>query len=425
MELKAAIKQSVRLCKNITQKWVADEAGINAGQLSAWLNRGGPLAEEKVLTMVEAVIERIEKVSDRNAPMDTDLSEALAVLKAFDPYQAKHLPSNPFEPIPPLNAAYVKRELENRIEREIERLPFDLTFIGGHRMGKSSLLLFAQEVLRKKHRIARIDGKAYDPNVPLLPWLEETITRQLDSPARANPNGWATFPEWLRKTLRVDERPATLLLDHLDHLPPEPFAQLATAFHNLINQRRDDPSLDRINLICAWDESSRTFLAKPNHASEFGRALRNLPLAGFSRENVHYLLTHVLGGDDLAATAWELFGGHPFLTHWWAALQRSPSGRTPSQALLELERDFAAQLVTPLREKAFADLLPLIRRALNGTETEGLIEFEVPFASQQTHLWLRDTGLFVPINGDLSQAMRCITHWIQRQLQLTLGRDEQ
>jgi len=192
--------------------------------------------------------------------------------------------------------------------------------VGGVKTGKTSLINWLQHHLRHKHNVLRCDFR----NQPA-----DTL-RAIEQAARdaglegARLRDWTGFPDWARHTLLAGAKPCTLILDHVQEMDENHLRNMQDGLHYFINQRRREPALDRINLVLVYDEAAPAMRQTRDHASSLMRELKSLVLACFDEGQIEALLRPILKINDaieletLARTAWETFGGHPFLTHLWA-----------------------------------------------------------------------------------------------------------
>ncbi|MEM6405184.1 MAG: hypothetical protein AAF669_01105 [Pseudomonadota bacterium] len=289
-------------------------------------------------------------------------------------------------------------------------------------MGKTSLLNWLEYRFDKKHCILRLDFRQTPLPDPLAA-ITQLSSKQSAPGQSANLPDWTAFPDWAIHHMLVKNKPTTVLLDHLESLPDAALQTLQDGLHHFINQRRDEPILDQINLVLAYDEAHPRMQASRDHASGLMRDLRTIALSPFDADQVAQLLQAILGLhsgpelDEAIQDALVHFAGHPLLTHHWA---HQVSEQTGNMNFVQARADMAAAMQDKLFRPYLDHLDDKVKAALHAASDSPLPD-DLPAIlkitlSREQILWLSDSGLFVA-NGSLSpSSVRFATRWIQDQL---------
>ena len=410
------IKTILDGCKGITQAAIADKTEINRGQLNAWLKTGKNIGNQKVALIITTLLEFAK--SDSSA---TDYQTELDQLREYPAYAREQHNSFAHMPVVGGHPAYIPRTIEPKLAQYFKFQPFDIAILGGLKMGKSSALNWLAHRLAKQHHILRLDCNAIsDPLAAIVATAQQLSSTQT---RRTRLNHWSDFPDWARRHLITHKKPTTLIFDHLDALPVDTLQALQDGLHHFINQRRDEPMLDQLNLVLAYDESSPTMRNTQDHASGLMRDLAPQVLSAFTEDEVAQLLQAILGlneGTELEQAitfAWTHFAGHPFLTHFWAHLVSEQTGSMEFDQALDTMRDQVQdQLFQPFQHNLDDRIKTALQAAvLIQSPNNPLIQFTNTDLSRQHLLWLLDSGLFVAGDGPPNTSVQFASTWVQTQ----------
>jgi hypothetical protein len=295
--------------------------------------------------------------------------------------------------VPAGRPTYIERATESQLARLFELQPMDMVVVGGPKMGKTSLVNWLQHHLRHRHNVLRCDFR--NSPTDILRAIEQAAKAAGLEGARLR--DWTDFPDWTRRTLLVGAKPCTLILDHVQEMEADFLRDMQSGLHYFVNQRRQEPVLDRMNLILVYDEAAPTMLQTRGHDSGMVRELRSLVLAGFDDGQVEALLRPILKINDdakmeaLTQMAWESFRGHPFLTHLWADSLAEQAGRYEAESALQ---NIAAKTEESLFRLFLGNLDDKTRAALQSVTTGNAATIDALSLSAFARLCLRDSGLF-------------------------------
>ncbi len=411
------VYQALLSSRSLTQSAVAEKTSINRGQFNAWLKSGRNISDEKVALIIATVLELAKA-----APDSESTQNALDVLRQDPIYQRFYVNNFPASPVVGGHRCYVMRQAETNLEHALQQQPLDVAILGGPQMGKTSLLNWLVHHPGRRHQVLRLDFRQTPPPDPLAA-LAQLASKRSAPGQSASLQDWAAFPDWARRHLLVTKKPTTLLLDHLESLPDAALQALQDGLHHFINQRRDEPILDQINLILAYDEAHPTMQASRNHASGLMRDLSTVALLPFNADQVAQLLQAILGLhpgpelDEAIQDALVHFAGHPLLTHHWAHLV---SEQTGNMDFAQARADMAAAMQDRLFLPYLAHLDDKVKAALHAAPDNPPPD-DLPATLNLTLyreqiLWLSDSGLFVANDSLSPSSVQFATRWIQDQL---------
>lgn len=403
------IKQLLDACPSTSQARLASAAEVNRGQFNAWLKSGNNLADDKVVALIDALLEWME---GDGAECKTRHADLLKKIVAFPAYQATQANAFPDQPVPAGHPTYIERNTEGQLARMFELPPVDIAVVGGPKTGKTSILNWLQQHLRHRHTVVRCDFRA--ARLEPLRAIEQA-TKGFAPKNAPRLRDWSAFPEWARRYL-LGGKPCTLMLDHIQELPAEQLRSLQDGLHHAVNARREEPLLDKLNLVAAFDEGAPSLRQTRDHASGMTRDFRSLVLPRFTESQVAALLkaiTQISDEDELdalAQRAWEAFQGHPFLTHCWAETLAGQTKSAPDAALVTIEKTTHHDLFRPYFTSMDEAIQKVVKEAVYGAGP-----FPSQLISPPVRLWLQDSGLFT-LSGLGGQAtIAFASNWIRDQ----------
>lgn len=400
--------QLLKAC-SFSQASLANDAGVNRGQASVWLKSGINLADDKVVALIAALLSRLDQEGADFKVRHADLIEKIT---AYPPYQTAQANAFPNQPVPAGHPTYIERNTEGQLARMFELPPVDIAVVGGPKTGKTSALNWLQQHLRHRHNVVRCDFRATQLE-PLR--AIEQVAKGFAPPNAPRLRDWSAFPEWARRYL-LGDKPCTLMLDHIQELPAEQLQGLQDGLHYTVNARREEPLLDKLNLVAAFDEGAPSLRHTRDHASGMTRDFRSLVLSRFTESQVAALLkaiTQISDEDELDALtqkAWEVFQGHPFLTHCWAETLAVQTKSDPDAALATIAESTRQELFQSYFASMDEAIQKVVKEAVSGA---GSLPSQL--ISPPARLWLQDSGLFT-LNGLGGQAtIAFATNWIRDQ----------
>lgn len=384
----------LKSCKGLTQSQLAQDADVNRGQFNAWLKTGNNLADHNAVAVIDALLVWLDKEGEECKTRHLGLINSI---KAFPPFQAVQSASFPMLPVPAGHSTYIERATENQLARLFEFQPADVAIVGGPKMGKTSLMNWLQHHLRHKHYVLRCDFR--NQSADILRAIEQSAKAVGLEGTRLRT--WTDFPEWARRTLLAGTKACTLMLDHVQNMDEKSLRDMQAGLHYFVNQRRQEPVLDRMNLVLVYDEAAPLMLQTRNHDSGMVRELKSLVLAGFDEGRVEALLRPILNItnntelETFVQTACESFCGHPFLTHLWADSLADQKGSYDAElALQNIAFKADEHLFRPFLGNLDLSTRTMLQSVI--TDTEAAIDAQSLTAFAR--LCLRDSGLFA-ING--------------------------
>lgn len=359
-----AVDEILKRTHSLTQKRVAEAAGVNRGQLSAWLAADGPLSEERQGMVVRALLGLLVEASQEDGrDYRRELADYVAFLESSEAGRSLEPVDTQIvdRPVSPREPTYIERDEDRRLLSMLDAEPLRMAIVGGPKLGKSSLLLRAEAELKRKvrHRppilVVRVDFTRYlrepaDTREPLLPWFAHRCEEQIGVTSGSRLLAPEDFPEWLKRNVMAASRSgwAAVLLGGIDRLfddmvarirassksgkfrPPRPDTGSEQRDHpvdlllTMLSYHWDetvgDREYERCKFILAFDRHHDALMNHVSaHQSSGLRALTQAVVTGRLPENLVERLCERLGlrGDLLQATAtdaWHDFQGHPFLT---------------------------------------------------------------------------------------------------------------
>jgi len=414
VQVHVAVSKLFKNCEPFSQVRLAKEAGVNKGQLSNWLKRGTNLADEKIVAIIDVLMAWLE--TDQAGGCKYRQEDLINQIKLFEPYISSQATAFPLQPVPATHPTYIQRNEEKRLFELIEHHPADIAVVGGGKMGKSSLLNWLKWSLRYKHNVIRVDFRTQsgDP-IAIIPQAAKTAGMR-----DIRLKNWDDFSIWALSTLLVDEKPCTIILDDVHCLHVNYLKELADGLHAFVDQRRNQPILDRLNMVLAYDDAASSIHDAGFHSSGIARGLKGLSLVRFNESQVDALLEQILLIHDpikllpFANAAWELFRGHPFLTHLWAASLSEHDNKYCD--LINVLTNISAEADKSLF-RPFADSLDKVTRNAIVQVAIGNVEIissqELP---ENSSLWLKDSGLFEVDGPHRNSRISFASDWIRARL---------
>lgn len=410
MNTASTILGILELVDGLTQAALSNDTGINKGQLSSFLKNNHPLAEDKQVQLIECLLDKLAELRKAESlPSDVDL--LIGQLKNYPPYQIIHDEATPGSIILPGHKCYV--EPSRDLLDEMRSRPFVLGITGGPKTGKSILGRSLQYRLRKKERVIFADCKKYearhghDPG-QFVGWLAATAATQWGGGFKEYPYDWAGMIQWLKIDLLSGKEPCTFIFDHLEALG-EAYQSFSSGWHNVLNQSRKEPVVDELGLVFIFDEAAPELHASRMPASRVEQRMRTVVAQPFSQGGMGSLLDAEIGDSNdyqLRAKVWELFQGHPYLTHCFlrAYGNSRSSSESEAEALAAAHSAFNDDITPRLLGNIYQDTL---RKQIN-------LQENLAFKAAHSHaLFLQDTLLFEETDD---QQLRCATPWIHKRL---------
>ena len=295
---------------------------LNAKQFALWIG------EEDSAELVSKIFSSIEA---ENA----DLTSEPAMLVEDDGDKAKPLPSfdprileTPSGAVKLQSPLYIRRDCDEKIERQVLDGGSTTTIRAGRQMGKTSLLVRAANFAKERgHRIVYVDFQQIKPEFRnsldnLLRYLADEIAFRLNldegqlekvwSSSRGSPD---KFGQFMESVVLPDPKPLFLAMDEADQLMDVAYK---TDFFALVrawdSRRAFDDTWGKLSLAMVIS-SHPHLLIDDYRQSPFNVGLR-IQLEDFSVEQVGRLnrLHNNPLNDDEILEMMIMLSGHPFLT---------------------------------------------------------------------------------------------------------------
>lgn len=453
MTSKDAVDEILKRTHSLTQKRLAEVAGVNRGQLSAWLAADGPLSEERQGMVIRALLGLLVEASQEDG---RDYRRELADYVAFLESSETGRSLEPIDtqvvdrPVSPREPSYIERDEDRRLLSMLDAEPLRMAIVGGPKLGKSSLQLRAEAELKRKvrHRppilVVRVDFTRYlrepaDTREPLIPWFAHRCEEQIGVTSGSRLLAPEDFPEWLKRNVLAASRSgwAAVLLDGIDRLFDDmmkhihasksgkqlraeskprnhPVDLLLTMLSYHWDETAEDREYERCKFILAFDRHHNALNYVPEYQSSSLRALTQSVVTGGLPENLVERLCERLGlrGDLLQATAndaWRDFRGHPLLTR---ALVRDRIDGSGTQAV---DRAWQA-LWQSIKLHWPEDTLKFVNEILFPDTRKQKQEHEQSGTSRDRSI-LEESGLFTIVrNSPKERSMTPLSHWVAEQL---------
>lgn len=186
----ATIAKLLKSVKELKQADLCGECGINKGQLSSFLSKGGSLAEDKQVALIVSLLKKLDELREQQVDLPSETDALIKALQAYPPYQALHGEAAPGSVILPGHKSYVERHKDPF--QGTQSRPFVLGLTGGPKTGKTTLGRSLQYRLRKE-RVIFADCQDYaslasQDASQLVGWLVKTAAAQWPGSFNENPN---------------------------------------------------------------------------------------------------------------------------------------------------------------------------------------------------------------------------------------------
>lgn len=295
---------------------------LDSKQFALWVNdRDSESLMDKIISAIEMEHAELPKESAR---IEEDEGDSQSPLPSFDP-RILEIPAGAVKLQSPF---YIRRDSDERMERQIQSGGGTITIRAGRQMGKTSLLVRAANFAKKHGQqvvyvdFQQIKNEYRNSLDNLLRYLADEITLRLNldenqlnkiwSSSRGSPD---KFSQFMETNVLTDGKPLFLAMDEADQLMD---VEYKTEFFALIrawdSRRAFDDAWSSLSL--AMVISSHPHLLIDDHRqSPFNVGLR-IQLEDFSAnqiERLNELHGTPLNKEDMAAMM-KLLGGHPFLT---------------------------------------------------------------------------------------------------------------
>ncbi len=418
MKIATAFNKILDLLPEISASELSRRAEVNKGQLSAFLKKDGPLAEEKQANLVQCLLQMLDEIT---MPVEAQkkLSPLLLQLKEFPPYRIKwgEADTDPFQHILFGWQRYIERDVEQEIIAYMARRPFVLGITSGPKTGKSSIARRVRQEAGKQGAVVYLDCRLYATarQIGLVEWLFQCANQQLAQVFNHHPSDWGAIVVWLKHDVLAEKQACTFIFDQMDELG-DAYAELSSGWHYVLNQTRDEPALKALGLVLVYDPASPALFAAQTHASRLEQRMKAFVPENYARGQVERLFKAIFA-DDAAQSAhktmidevWDMFQGHPFLTHVYAHTYANSK-----PAIAQEAAQTAAQL-------AFKEhIAPIL--LVNAYKTSLAQHFSSPTSESAgikvagNHaLLLHDTGLFFERGVAENASLHC-TQWVHARL---------
>lgn len=415
MPIASKIKALISPETGLTITNLSELTGINKGQLSTFVNKNGPLAQDKQVQLVKFLIEQGEAIAARcnDAKGKAALAAKFAELAEFEPYQIRHGEPNP------LNCAvlygqecYIEREADKQLATRLAR-PFVLAIIGGPKTGKTSFTHHIKVLAEQQGRVVRLDGRQFK-HASVVEWLFQVTAEAFDEHFDIHPRDWDEVVDWLVRHVLIGKQPCTFIFDHIEVLGDK-CGSLSAGWHHVLNQVRDEPILKTLGLVLVSDQAAQVMHDAVFFGSNLLQRATWICPGNFTKGQVDALLRRVLATntrpfefkDGLSVEeVWRKFEGHPFLTHVYVhTFANSAPTQAANLAEKACQRVFADVLWPQLRENVYADQLAAHFRTTA----------DVNLTTSRHQLKLQESGLVHERKVDKKHSLVC-TEWVAEQL---------
>lgn len=455
-----AIARLIKASGRLTNRELAEEADINRGQLSNWLNGKGGLGDGRARVFVQVLLKHLRNPGPVPAAVLATYAEDLDALDRFLAGESVGgrdtsgpVPVDAY--LPAGHRAFCKRQCEEDLEQQLAIRPFTLGIRGGRNTGKSTAARWLAARLKSEGPpllyfdfSPPADPDSFKNLTPkdLFAWLDQQARNQLPADASPSPlRDWRRFVPWVGENLlhyrQADNRCASLFFDGIENLSRESQDALIYALQSLRNAKGHDSNYRYINLLCAFDPGRAQNLSGVLLGGS-GSILVNtaVPRAG----NIPWgalvpLVEWRLGlagreRNQVVDRLWSCCAGHPWLTQVWLNTYDEPGAGLTDAAqdpLDALDKQLAERFSDPKTGIApdpgvvKPDLVSRLAAELVRTpDSQDRITAEVlpepgvepkPGDSGDVANWslLADTGLFFP--GEDPSTL-CCTRWIAERL---------
>jgi AcrR family transcriptional regulator len=451
-----SIARLIKASGRLTSRELAEEAGINRGQLNNWLNGKRALSDDRARIVGQILLKQIKKPGLVPAAVLATYAEELDALDRFlagvSAGGNEALGPVPVDAyLPAGHPAFCKRQCEEDLEQQLAIRPFTLGIRGGRKTGKSTAARWLAARLKSEgppllyFELSPPEGRdIFQKMTPadLFAWLDQQARDALPDANLSPLRDWRGFVPWVGENLlryrQADNRCASLFFDGIENLSRESQDALFIALHSLRNAKARDPNYRFINLLCAFDPGR---VQNPSGAllGRSGSILFNtaVPRAGNIPQGALVRLVEWRLGlagherNQVVDRLWSCCAGHPWLTQVWLNTYDASGAALTYSTLDALDRELADRFFDPKTGIAPAPGVvstDLVRRLASELgRTQGLqdrITAAVlpdpradPWRSERGDVanWslLSDTGLFAP--GE-DPGTLCCTRWIAERL---------
>lgn len=419
MKIATAFNKILGLLPEISASELGRRGEVNKGQLSTFLNKDGSLAEDKQANLVQFLLQMLDEMT---VPAETQkkLTPLLSQLKEFPAYRIKwgEADADPFQHILFGWQRYIERDVEQEIIAYMARRPFVLGITSGPKTGKSSIARRVRHEAGKQGAVVYLDCRLYATagNTGLVEWLFQCASQQLAQVLNHHPSDWVSMVAWLKHDVLTEKKACTFIFDHMEELG-DAYAELSSGWHYVLNQTRDEPALKALGLVLVYDPASPAMFAAQTHASRLEQRMKAFVPENYAKGQVERLFKAIFA-DEAAQSAhkamidevWEMFQGHPFLTHVFAhTYANSKPAIAQESAQAAAQRAFTEHIAPILLSNAYKT--SLAQHFSSPTSESAGIKVAANHA-----LHLHDTGLFFEQGVAENACLHC-TPWVHARLQ--------
>lgn len=295
---------------------------LDSKQFGLWMNdKDSEGLLDKIISAIELEHVELPVVS---AKIEEDAGDSQSPLPSFDP-RILEIPAGAVKLKSPF---YIRRDSDERMERQIQGVGGTITIRAGRQMGKTSLLVRAAHYARHQNqRVVYIDFQQIktefrDSLDQLLRYMADEIVLRLKLDEIQLNKIWGStrgspdkFSQFMETTVLSDEKPLFLAMDEADQLMD---AEYKTEFFALVrawdSRRAFDDAWSRLSLGMVIS-SHPHLLIDDFRQSPFNVGLR-IQLEDFTPgqvDQLNKLHGMPLNGEEVNGML-KLLGGHPFLT---------------------------------------------------------------------------------------------------------------
>lgn len=295
---------------------------LDSKQFALWMNaKDSASLLDKIISAIEMDQAVLPKSS---TPIEEDEGDSHSPLPSFDP-RILEIPAGAVKLQSPF---YIRRDGDERMERQIQGDGGTITIRAGRQMGKTSLLVRAAHFAKQQgQRVVYIDFQQIKSEFRnsldnLLRYMADEINLRLNLDEGTLNRIWGSsrgspdkFSQFMETAVLKDGKPLFLAMDEADQLMD---ADYKTEFFALVrawdSRRAFDEAWSKLSLAMVIS-SHPHLLIDDFRQSPFNVGLR-IQLGDFSGEQVGRLnkLHGTPLNDDELNGMMKLLGGHPFLT---------------------------------------------------------------------------------------------------------------
>lgn len=255
-------------------------------------------------------------------------------------------------------------------------------------------------------------------NAGLVEWLFQCASQQLAQVLNHHPSDWVSMVAWLKHDVLVEKKACTFIFDHMEELG-DAYAELSSGWHYVLNQTRDEPALKALGLVLVYDPASPAMFAAQTHASRLEQRMKAFVPENYAKGQVERLFKAIFA-DEAAQSAhkamidevWEMFQGHPFLTHVFAhTYANSKPAIAQEAAQAAAQRAFTEHIAPILLSNSYKTSL-----MQHFSSACAQVSDSVGIKVAGNHaLHLHDTGLFFEQGVAENASLHC-TPWVHARL---------